>query len=144
MIEEFFAELWIQLKALAPSIITSIVILVIGWIVGRFAGKAVSKIMQRVGLRSALERTAVARVIERSTLTVTDFFDLIVRWLIYMAAILAAIDNLQIKALTSFTYAILAYLPHFVAGVIILIVGLIISDFMGDAVKAIGTEANIE
>lgn len=143
MIEDFFVNLWTQLNNMVPNIIAALVVLVIGWIAGRLVGKIVSSFFKRIGLEKTLMETVVGRAMERSRLTVIQFFDIIIRWAIYFGAILIAIEMLQIPALTNIADAILAYLPHFIGGVFILIGGLIISDFLGDIVETVGEEAHL-
>jgi hypothetical protein len=144
LIEDFFVNLWIQLNNMAPNIIAALVVLVIGWIAGRLVGKIVSSFFRRIGLEKTLRETVVGRAMERSRLTVIQFFDLIIRWFIYFGAILIAIDMLQIPALTTIADSILAYLPHFIGGVFILIGGLIVSDFLGKIIETVGEEAHLE
>lgn len=143
MIEDFFVNLWTQLNSMAPNIIAALVVLVIGWIAGRLVGKIVSSFFRRIGLEKTLRETIIGRAMERSRLTVIQFFDLIIRWFIYFGAILIAIDMLQIPALTTIADSILVYLPHFIGGVFILIGGLIVSDFLGDIVETVGEEAHL-
>ena len=143
MIEDFFVNLWTQLNNMAPNIIAALLVLVVGWIAGRLVGKIVSSFFKRIGLEKTLQETVVGRAMERSRLTVIQFFDIIIRWSIYFGAILIAIEMLQIPALTNIADAILAYLPHFIGGVFILIGGLVISDFLGDIVETVGEEAHL-
>ncbi|WP_455279852.1 mechanosensitive ion channel family protein [[Eubacterium] cellulosolvens] len=141
MIENFFTNLWTQLNNMAPNIIAAFIVLVIGWIAGRLVGKIVSSFFKRIGLEQTLRETVVGRAMERSRLTVIQFFDLIIRWFIYFGALLIAIDMLQIPSLTTIADSILTYLPHFIGGVFILLGGLIVSDFLGDIVETVGEEA---
>jgi hypothetical protein len=75
----------------------------------------------------------IGKAIERAGITYVGFFDLIVRWFIYLVAILAAVDILKIPVLSAFMNTVVQYLPSFIAGVLILIFGFIIADFIGDA-----------
>ncbi|MEM2227439.1 MAG: hypothetical protein QXR82_01345, partial [Candidatus Bathyarchaeia archaeon] len=68
----------------------------------------------------------------------------LIRWFIYLIAILAAVDILKIEALSKIIGLIVQYLPSFLAGIVILLAGLVIADFIGDAIAAIGREAKIE
>jgi hypothetical protein len=143
LIEDFFVNLWAQLNSMAPNIIAALVVLVIGWIVGRLTGKLVSGFFKRIGLEKTLRETVVGRAMERSRLTVIQFFDIIIRWAIYFGSILIAIEMLEIPAFTNIADSILVYLPHFIGGIFILIGGLIISDFLGDIIETVGEEAHL-
>ena len=121
-----------------------IAVLIIGWAVGRLLGKGLSKILDKIGVDDVLRKTAIGKALERSGITCVRFFDLIIRWFIYLIAILTAVDILQIAVLSTFMSSVVQYLPHFIVGVFILFVGLIVADFIGDALGAVGREAKVE
>ena len=128
----------------ATRLAGAVVILVIGWAVGRGLGKGVSKILDRAGVDDALRRTPVGKAIERGGVSLVHFFDLVVRWFVYLIAILAAVNVLEITVLSNFMNTVVTYLPSFIAGLFILLIGFIIADFVGDAVSRVGKEANVE
>jgi hypothetical protein len=72
------------------------------------------------------------------------FFDLIVRWFIYLIAILAAANVLQLGFLTALLASIVAYLPNIAAFLIILIAGFILIDYFADFMIGWGEAQNVE
>lgn len=140
----FLEDLWATFVNMIPGIIGAIIALIIGWIAGRALGKGVSKILDKAGVDDALRKTVLGRALERSGVTCVRFFDLIVRWFVYLIAILAAANILNIPVLSHYLSLIVSYLPSFIAGVFILIFGFIISDYVGDFIAAVGREAKIE
>lgn len=143
-IEQFLTELWLRIVDYAPRIAGAIVLLLAGWAVGRLLGKAVSRLLERAGIADGLGKTVVGRALARSGVTSTRFLELLVRWFVYLVAILALVDVLQITALTAVVSTAVQYLPNFIAGIFILLFGLVVVDFVGNAVEAIGKEAKIE
>lgn len=137
-------ELWSSLMELLPKIAGAIVVLIVGWIAGRALGKGVSILLGKIGVGDAFRKTLVGRALERSGVTSIRFFDLVVRWFVYLIAIFVAVDILKIRILSAFMTEVVSYLPSFIYGLVILFVGLMFGDFVGDAVKAIGREAKIE
>jgi small-conductance mechanosensitive channel len=127
-----------------PNLIAAIIILIVGWILGRFLGRVVSEILDRIGVDDALRKTSVGRYIERSTTSIVRLFDLIVRWFIYLIAILAAVSVLQIAALSVFVAAIVAYIPNILAFLLILIIGFIVVDWGVDFIRHFGETHQIE
>ncbi|HDR72839.1 MAG TPA: hypothetical protein ENN85_02845 [Methanoculleus sp.] len=127
-----------------PNIIAAIIILLIGWIVGRIVGGVVAKFLDRIGVDDALRRTSIGQAIEQSGTSVVAFFDLIVRWFIYLIAILAAANVLALEFLTVLIASIVAYLPNVAAFLIILIVGFILIDYFADFMMGWGASQNIE
>jgi hypothetical protein len=130
--------------AFLPNLILAIIILIIGWIVGRILGRLTAEVLDRVGVDDALRKTSLGQFIERSTLRIPRLFDLIVRWFIYLSAILAAVGVLQIAALTAAVGAILAYIPNIVAFLLILIIGFIVVDWLLDFIGGLGEREGIE
>ena len=144
MIYEFLRSLGEWLVAATPKIITAVIILIIGWAVGRGLGAVISRILDKAGVDDALRKTSIGRAIEKSGITIPRFFDVLIRIFIYLIAVFAAVNVLEIEFLTRYMQMVVEYLPSFIAGVFILIFGLMVSDFVGDAIRAIGREAKIE
>jgi hypothetical protein len=130
--------------AYIPYIIAAIIILIIGWIVGRLLGKVISGILDKVGVDDALLKTSVGKAIEQSGTSVVTFFDLIVRWFVYLIAIVAAANVLRLEFLTTLFQNIVIYLPHIAMFLIILIAGFILVDYFADLLAAWGKTQNIE
>jgi small-conductance mechanosensitive channel len=130
--------------AYLPGFIAAIIILVIGWVVGRLLGKVISGILDKIGVDDALLKTSVGQAIEQSGTRVVTLFDLIVRWFIYLIAIVAAANILQLEFLTSLLQSIVVYLPHVALFLIILIVGFIMVDFFSDVLEGWGKTQDIE
>jgi len=127
-----------------PNLIAAIVILIIGWILGRILGRVVAEVLDRIGVDDALRKTSVGQQIERSTMNISRLFDHIVRWFIYLIAILTAVSVLQIPALTAAVAAIVAYIPNVVAFIIILVAGFILIDWLIDLLQNMGEVQSIQ
>ncbi|WP_332450443.1 mechanosensitive ion channel family protein [Methanoculleus sp.] len=127
-----------------PNLLAAIIILIIGWILGRILGRVVAEVLDRLGVDDALRKTSVGRKIERSTMNISHLFDLIVRWFIYLIAILAAVSVLQIPALTAAVAVIVAYIPNVVAFILILVVGFILIDWLLDILQNMGEVQSIQ
>jgi hypothetical protein len=142
--DQFLAELWSAFLEYVPRVAGAVVILLIGWAIGRLLGRGVSRLLERAGIADRLGKTLVGRALTRSGVTSTRFLELLVRWFVYLVAVLAVVDVLQIAPLTAFMTSVVEYLPSFISGIFILLFGLVIADFVGDAVAVIGREAKIE
>ncbi|NLB00505.1 MAG: hypothetical protein GX837_06010 [Methanomicrobiales archaeon] len=127
-----------------PNFLAAIIILIIGWILGRILGRVVSEVLDRIGVDDALRKTTIGKQIERSTMNISHLFDLIIRWFIYLIAILAAVSVLQIPALTTAVAAIVAYIPNIVAFILILVIGFILIDWLMDILQNMGEVWDIQ
>ncbi|MEM1991398.1 MAG: hypothetical protein QXE40_05755 [Nitrososphaerota archaeon] len=119
----------------APRLLFFIVILLIGWIIGRLLYSIVSRIVGRMGWEHYMRKTVIGRAILSSGYTAGTFSASLVKWLVYFIAILYSFYTLNIPELSAGVSQILAYLPSLVAGVIILIVGLILADWTAELIK---------
>lgn len=142
-IPQFLLDTWQAIVDMLPKAFGAIIALIIGWIAGRALGKGVSRVLDKAGVDDALRPTIFGRVLKRSGITCVRFFDLIVRWFVYLIAIFAAVDILQIAILTEYMSMVVEYLPSLIAGVILLIAGFIVTDYISDFMKKVGEEAKI-
>jgi len=126
-----------------PKIAGAIIILLIGWIVGRLLGKYISKFLDKIGVDDALLRTAVGQAIEKSGTTVVKFFDLVIRWFVYLIAVMGAANILEIEFLSEFIQMIVQYIPSILAFMAILIVGFLLIDFLVDFLEHIGEAGGV-
>ncbi|MDD1660846.1 MAG: hypothetical protein LUQ49_00095 [Methanomicrobiales archaeon] len=127
-----------------PSILAAIIILLIGWVVGRLLGRIISKALDKIGVDDALRKTSLGKAIEQSGTTVVHFFDLVVRWFVYLIAFVAAANVLQLAFLTNLLADFVVYLPHIIMFLIILFAGFILVDYFADLVAGWGKTQNIE
>jgi small-conductance mechanosensitive channel len=142
-LENFLNSLAINIADMLPRVAGAVVALIIGWIAGQALGKAISKLLDKAGVDDALRKTLVGKTLERSGITCVGFFDLVVRWFVYLVAIFAAVDILQITVLSGYMNMVVSYLPSFIAGIVIFVVGFIIIDYVADFIKQLGEEAEI-
>lgn len=108
-----------------PVIIAAIIILIIGWIIGRVAGSVVRRLFVRAKVDQALSKTGVGEAVAGTGMSATDLFTAVVKWFIYLIFILAAVSVLNIPVFTNFVNQIVLYIPNLIAGILILVVGLL-------------------
>ncbi len=136
-------EIWKSFAYSLPNAASAILILIIGWVLGRLVGKTVSTLLKRSGVDRLLKKTVLGKSFNKLGIKPLRFFDLLIRWFIYLIALFAAIDILQIQTLSSFMKDVIEYLPHFIVGVAILIFGFIFVDFIGDTITTFGKESKL-
>ena len=141
-------EMTTETVAWLPNLLAAIIILLIGWIVGRLLGKAAGALVDRLGIDDALAKTSIGKAINQQyggtgARGIVEFFDVIVRWFVYLIAIVAAANALNLAFLTALMTEIIAYLPFVALFVIILIVGFIVIDWFADLLRNIATAQNI-
>ena len=133
-IQASFADAIGTMVVYIPKIIGAIIILIVGLFAGRILGKVVSRILDKVGVDDAVDKTAIGDTIKKSGITTVGFFDALIRWFIYLIFVMAAVNVLNIPMFTSLMQQVVLYIPHLILGVIVLVVGLILADFVMDQI----------
>lgn len=140
--EQFIQELpvWLQEPAQTvvtffPRILAAILVLLVGWAVGIFLGKVVRRVLERTDLDRRIVGTPIGRMMGETETAVSHFLGKLAKWFIYLLAVLAAVDVLAIPMLSQWMSMAVAYLPAFIAGLLIIIIGFILADFVGDVIE---------
>ncbi len=125
-------QLSAQIVATIPRVISASIILLIGFIIGRTVGWGVSKILSTMKFEDALDNTGLGKVVSRSGWNMTRIISTVVKWFIYIFFITAAVNALQFTQLADALTSIWLWIPNLVAFIVILIIGSIIAEFVGN------------
>lgn len=124
-----------DIVAALPRLLGAIVILLVGWAVGRALGGVVARVADRAGLDRSARDTPLGRMMGESPDALSNFLGTVTSWFVYALAILAAANTLAIPILSEWISTAVSYLPAFVAGLLVIIGGFVIADFIGDAIE---------
>lgn len=113
---EIFQSLWSSVVKFTPNIVGAVIVLIIGWIVGRVIGRVVKEILTRAGVDQYIKKE------EHLKLKVSELFDKIARWAIYILAFVAATEVLGISSVTTVLNEILAYVPGIIGAIVAILV----------------------
>jgi len=126
-----------------PKIAGATIALFLGWVFGRLIGRALASIIRRLGIEESFNRTVLGRALKKSNITLSHIVNLLTRWFIYLAAILLASDILGATTFSSFIRSVMGYIPYLMAGFLIITLGFIITDFIGNTISALGEELGL-
>jgi len=130
-----FSSLLEQLYYIAYKAIIFALIIFAGWIIGRVVGELVGRIVKRLGGDPLVRNMAIGRAIVKSGMTIPGFFKGIAKWAIYLAALLFALQSLEMATISEPVQAILSMMPRIVGAILIFVVGAIIADGIGELAK---------
>ena len=133
-VPEFLQETIAEIVAFLPRLIAALVILLIGWILGIAAAQLVRKLADAVQLDRMVLETPLGRILGGTEHAVSKAFGTLAKWFVYALAILAAANVLAISLLSEWISTAVSYLPAFIAGILVILLGFIIADFIGDAI----------
>lgn len=132
----------------APGIVGALIVLLIGWIVGRLLGRAVRVILDKLSEQKVVEEaadvTSVRGSLKNAGLTVGYIGDIAVRIIVYLIALLAAVNILNLDYLSQLMMMIVTYIPHVVAFAIILVAGFLLIDAFIDFLNRYYTQRNVQ
>ena len=127
-LNQFFAQV---IEAI-PHIIAAGIILLIGYIIGRAVGWAIAKILDKMNFENTISKTGVGQAVSRSGWSMSRIISTAARWFIYIFFITAAVNALQFTQLSEALQSIWLWIPNLIAFIIIIIIGSIIADFVGN------------
>src|SRR5208337_25706 len=131
-----------------PGIVGALVVLLIGWIIGRLLGRAVRIVLDKISEQHIVEESADVASIRGSFksagVTAGYIGDIAVRIVVYLVAILAAVNILNLEYLSQLMMAIVVYIPHVVAFVIIFVVGFLLIDAFIDFLNRYYAQKNVQ
>jgi Mechanosensitive ion channel, conserved TM helix len=127
-LNQFFA----QVVEAIPRIIAAGIILLIGYIIGRGVGWAISKVLDKMNFESTISKTGIGQAVSRSGWSMSRIISTAARWFIYIFFITAAVNALQFTQLSQALQSIWLWIPNLIAFIIIIIIGSIIADFVGN------------
>ena len=126
----------------------ALVVLIIGWIVGRLLGRAVRIVLDKIGEQHIVEEGADVAWIRGSFksagITVGYIGDIAVRIVVYLVAILAAVNILNLDYLSQLMMMVVEYIPHVVAFAILFVVGFILIDAFIDFLNRYYAGKNVQ
>ncbi|RKD97802.1 mechanosensitive ion channel family protein [Halopiger aswanensis] len=124
-----------ELVTFLPRLVGALVILFIGWIVGRIAARAVRRLADGIELDRMVLETPLGRIMGGTEQAVSSTFGSLAKWFVYGLAILAAANALAIQLLSEWISTAMSYLPAFIAGLLVIVIGFVVADFIGDVIE---------
>jgi len=140
-----FAEIWFKFVNLVPNIIGAIVIFIVGLFVAEGLGRLVARITKKVYLDRAMETTGLKRILEKVgfKIEVSKALGLLITWFLYAVVLVAAADILGLSQISEFLRDVVLYIPNVIIAVVILIVGIIVSNFVQTLVNETAVAAKL-
>ncbi|MDX1377897.1 MAG: mechanosensitive ion channel [Anaerolineales bacterium] len=141
---QFWTDLWEEtLGAVVmwlPNLVGALVLLVIGWLVARFVQFLIGSLLRRLKLTNPSRRTLTNAGMDSS---VSNLMARLAYWLILFVFVLAAAESLGLIGIVETLNQLVGYLPNVIAAAIILLLGSLIAQVIGDALREMAIRADI-
>ncbi len=141
-----FIDVWARFIDLVPNIIGAIFIFIVGLFFSEGLGRLVTKILQKIYIDQAVEKAGLKRILEKVgfKVTISRALGFLVTWFLYFVVLIATAEILNLNQISQFLQAVVLYIPNVIIAVVILVVGLIVSNFIHTLVKEASLAAKLE
>ncbi len=120
-----------------PNIFAAAVILFAGWFVAKVVQRLLTNLLSAAGLDSLSDKAGISRALGKHKLS--GLVGYIVYFLIFVPILVAALNALQLEAVTQpasdILHTIIAALPHIFAAALVLIISYIVGRVVADLVR---------
>ncbi|WP_135611830.1 hypothetical protein [Methanococcoides sp. AM1] len=141
---QIVADFITQIILFLPLIVSALITLIIGLLVVDFLAGLIKTIIMASGVDDTIGKSGIGKGLEASGLTTSGIIAGIVKIFGYLIFILAASNILGLDVISNFLTGILDYIPNVFAGVLILVVGLLVIDFLTDYLRGIMEGMEVE
>jgi hypothetical protein len=131
-------NLWQRFLMLIPKLIGAIIIFLIGWFIALGVGKLVAEILKRIKFNQIFEKGTWKSALDKAEikLDASEFIGSIVKWVLIIVFLLAAVEILGLTQFASFLNMVVSYLPNVLVAALIFVVAVIIADILEKIVRA--------
>ncbi|MBZ5562391.1 MAG: hypothetical protein LAP13_08210 [Acidobacteriia bacterium] len=138
-------ELGQQALVSLSSLIGVLILILLGLVVGWLAKELVYRILRLVRFDRLCDRLGIEREIERLGLARSSSYlaGQIVQGIIILTALLAGLNAMRTPWTTNLVERFFLYLPHLLAALLVLVVGVLVSRFLGRSVLIAAVNAGI-
>ncbi|PIP22079.1 MAG: hypothetical protein COX38_02615 [Candidatus Nealsonbacteria bacterium CG23_combo_of_CG06-09_8_20_14_all_39_25] len=131
-------NLWQGFLSFIPTLVGALVVFIIGWFISVGIGKLISEILTKIKFNQLFERAGWKQALEKAELKVNaaEFVGAIVKWVLVIVFLLAAVEILGFIQFAVFLKSVLAYLPNVIVAALIFVVTVILVDILEKIVRA--------
>ena len=135
--------------AAIPSILAAVIVILIGYGIGIVVGKAANRLVEKLGIEKSFDQTVSGRAFRSAGIDLSSFIGAVLKAFITILAIILAIQLLNVGGtIGTYLTAIADYLPRLLGGILIIVFGTVLVDFLasfiGRMIKPMFPEAKAE
>jgi hypothetical protein len=138
-------ELGDRLARVLPAFLVAITLLALGLVLGWIARAVVARVVRAIGFDRSLERWGIAASMRRAGVlrVPSEVVGLLCFWALFVLFATMAIDALGVPGTGSATAFLLAFLPPLFAAFLILLVGWLVANFVGQGLLIAAVNAGL-
>jgi hypothetical protein len=141
-----FREVAYRLAAFAPRLLAVLTLVLVGWILAVFARRLAVRVLRAAdldaratqwGLTATLAHTGVRR-------SLSELVGEVVYWLIFVVALLMAIEALGVPAAVGLAPLVMRFLPNLLVAVFVIVIGWLVANFLAQALLIFIVNARLQ
>lgn len=132
---QLFSNMAEDIISFLPVIIAALIVILIGWGVGSLVGRAVNSVIEKLGLERAFDKSSTGKTFRSAGLDLSSFVGGLAKAFVIILAVIFAIELLNIQGtLGSYLTIIASYLPRLLGGILVIVFGTVLVDFLATLV----------
>ena len=134
-----------NLSTIGLKLVGALLILLIGWIVSKFVARISRSFLGRIGLDKLGEKLNNVDFVASSGLNIqlSKIISKFIYYILLIVFVIVATEALDMPAVSDLFYLIIQWIPNFIAAIIVLSLGIIVSDFLRKLVLTTTQSLNI-
>ncbi|MCK4919350.1 MAG: hypothetical protein KAS01_03100 [Candidatus Pacebacteria bacterium] len=123
---------------ISQGLIGALIIMIIGLIFGVEFGKLTTSLVKKTGINKVLEKMGMKKFLKKGGIkfSIENLAGWSVKWFFIFFALMISVDSLDLPQASNFLDRMLSYIPNLIAALVILTIGLIISQMIFEALEA--------
>ena len=119
-----------------PQFLGALIVLLVGWIIARSIRRLVKKLLAATGIDKLAENLNSIELVERANIKIfpSQLLSSILYYLLMLIVAMASTELLGMPQVSQLMTEIINYVPNFITALIVLVLGLLFSDFIKNLV----------
>lgn len=120
-----------------PRLLGALIILLVGWGIAVLVGNLVDRALEAIHFDRWMSRARLDEAIARTGMKLepSDLMAALVKWGVFLVAILVAADALGLPQVTAALNGVIAYIPNVIAAILIVTFGALLATFLANVVR---------
>jgi len=135
---ESLQNMWQSFLSFIPGLIGALIVIIVGWFISIAIGKIVTEILKRIKFDKLFEKGAWKEALAKAKwkLDPSGFIGSIVKWVLFVVFLKAAVEILGLKEFAVFMGEIVMWLPNLIVAAAIFVVAVIASEYLPKIIRA--------
>src|SRR3989344_316217 len=116
-------EIWDGISFAAPKFLLALILILVGYLAGLLIGYLIQLFLQKIGFDKQVEKAKLTQIVGH--VKMSAFLGEITKWFIFIAFLSQAVEKLELGIISDLLTRFANWLPNFVAGIIIIVLGLV-------------------